>query len=103
MPTTTPKRPKGRIEPPDPAGLLLPSPTPDDLRALQSDLSRQAGRDLSAREMGEWLGYHGRGIADRRWREYLAGRPVEAHRWTLAMLSIGRHPTHQLKNIVQGH
>lgn len=76
--------------------LTLPPPTPADLRALQADLSRQAGRDLSAREMGELMGYQGRGIADRRWREYLAGRRMDAAAWTLLLLELGRHPTHQV-------
>lgn len=76
--------------------LLLPTPSADDLRALQADLGRSEGRDLSAREMGELLGYQGRGVADKRWREYVAGRPLDAHRWTLTLLALGRHPTHSV-------
>lgn len=72
--------------------LLLPNPSVDELRALQADLSRAAGHDLSAREMGELLGYQGRGVADKRWREYVSGRPLDAHRWTLLLLELGRHP-----------
>lgn len=77
--------------------ILLPAPTPDELRDLQADMSREASRELSAREMGEWLGYQGRGVADKRWREYLAGRPLDPLRYTLAMLASGRHPTRALK------
>lgn len=76
--------------------LLLPTPSVDELRALQADLGRAAGHDLSAREMGELLGYQGRGVADKRWREYVAGRPLDAHRWTLLMLQLNRHPHHRL-------
>lgn len=72
--------------------LLLPTPSVEELRALQADLGRAAGHDLSAREMGELLGYQGRGVADKRWREYVAGRPLDAHRWTLLMLQLNRHP-----------
>lgn len=74
--------------------LLLPSPSVDELRALQADLGRLAGHGMSSREMGELLGHQGRGVADKRWREYVGGRPLDAHRWTLLLLELGRHPAY---------
>lgn len=77
--------------------LVLPTPTPADLSDLQAQLSQAAGHDLSARDMGELLGYRGRGVADRRWRDFMAGTStVDPFRWTLLMLMLKRHPHHRL-------
>lgn len=81
------------------ADLLLPAPTHADLADFRRVMSARAGHELSAREMGELLGYRGRGVADRRWREYCAGRHLDPHRWTLALLQHELHPTHATRPI----
>lgn len=77
--------------------LLLPTPSPAELSRLQEELSQAAGHDLSARDMGELLGYRGRGVADRRWRDFVSGNgTVDPFRWTLLVLMLKRHPHHRL-------
>lgn len=68
--------------------LLLPAPTAEDLQALQAELG-----GLSAAKMAELFGLSG----GNRWREYVGAsgervRVMEAHRYSLTLLSLGRHP-----------
>lgn len=67
--------------------LLLPPPTVEDLRQLRAEMGWSASQAATA----FWLG------AGRRWREVEAGeRRMDAARWTLGLLALGRHPTARL-------
>lgn len=70
---------------------LLPPPTPERLRDLRNEQRWSASQAAAA----FWL-------ADGRvWRAVESGgRQMDAARWTLGLLSIGRHPTQRIEDIV---
>lgn len=65
---------------------LLPAPTPEQLRALRTEMG------WSARQAGEAFWYPDAGPS---WRRVEA-RGMEPLRWTLGLLALGRHPTQRL-------
>lgn len=70
--------------------LFQPQPTASDLIELKAELH------LSAARMADLFG-----LGDgRRWRELESGaRRMDAARWSLGLLALGRHPTHQASRI----
>lgn len=66
---------------------MLPQPTAADLIDIKSALG------LSAARMADIFGL----ASSRRWRELESGeRRMDAARWSLGLLALGRHPTHRV-------